>query len=216
VLELLQAGYTPPPAAFIGRKKPQARGLAFSEASAAVRLVCGAWKTVHDARVSRLVLRRGTTDEGMGMLARRFPAVVSVEFNWDPRGNALTDEGMRAVASLTSITSLNLNFCRRVTDEGLLAVSRLPALKSLNLGVCKKVTNAGLLAVSRLPALTSLDLGECKKVTDEGLRAVSGCTALTALNISYCKKVTDAGLRAVSCLPALTSLNLSDCRKVRP
>jgi hypothetical protein len=37
-------------------------------------------KAVYDALVRRLVLRRQTTDEAMGMLLRCFPAVASVAF----------------------------------------------------------------------------------------------------------------------------------------
>jgi hypothetical protein len=88
VLELLQAA-------------GQARGLGFSQASATVRLVCAAWKAVHDALVMRLVLKPQTTDEAMGMLVRRFPAVVSLEMKRkqsDYINRALlTNEGMRAV-----------------------------------------------------------------------------------------------------------------------
>jgi hypothetical protein len=43
--------------------------------SSAVRLVCAQWQAVHDALARRLVLTWQTTDEGMGMLVRRFPAV---------------------------------------------------------------------------------------------------------------------------------------------
>ena len=46
---------------------------------------------MHDALVMRLVLRPQTTDEAMGMLVRRFPAVASLEY----KGNewrVLTDE----------------------------------------------------------------------------------------------------------------------------
>ena len=57
----------------------QQGGLGFTQASATVRLVCAAWKAVHDALVMRLVLRRQTTNEVMRMLVRSFPAVVSLE-----------------------------------------------------------------------------------------------------------------------------------------
>jgi hypothetical protein len=67
VLELLQAA------------GQQEGGFGFSQASATVRLVCAGWKAVHDAVVKRLVLRRATTDEAMGMLVLRFPAVASLE-----------------------------------------------------------------------------------------------------------------------------------------
>ena len=72
VLELLQAA---------GRSEPQDEGLGFFRATATMRLVCAAWKAVHDALVTRLVLRRQTTDEATGMLVLRFPAVASLEVN---------------------------------------------------------------------------------------------------------------------------------------
>ena len=108
VLELLQAG---------GRG-----GLGFSRASTTVRLVCAGWKAVHDALVRRLVLRGQTTDEAVGMLVRRFPAVVSLEYKGggmarvDGRGAASSGEQQPA------LTSLDLSCCELVTDEELRAV----------------------------------------------------------------------------------------------
>ena len=62
-----------------GRSKPQEGGLSFCETSAVVRLVCPGWQAVYDALVRRLILRMETTDEAVGMLGRRFPAVTSVQ-----------------------------------------------------------------------------------------------------------------------------------------
>ena len=77
------------------------RGWSGCRASAAARLVCSQWQAVHDELVRRLVLRANTTDEAMGMLVRRFPAVVSLEMKRkqsDYINRALlTNEGMRAV-----------------------------------------------------------------------------------------------------------------------
>ena len=97
------------------------RGLRFSRASATVRLVCAGWKAVHDALVTRLVLRRQTTDEAVGMLVLRFPAVVSLEFKGEER-RVLTDEGLRAVSSLRALTFFNLRRCSKVTAAGLQAL----------------------------------------------------------------------------------------------
>jgi hypothetical protein len=198
-----------------GPSKPQDGGLGFSQALAAVRLVCAAWKAVHDAMVTRLVLSPQTTDEAVGKLVRRFPTVVSLEVkSTGAQTAALTDQGLRAVSSLASLTFLDLTWCRNVTDEGVRAVSSCTALKTLNLYVCDKVTDEGVRAVRSLPALTFLDLAG-SQVTDEGVRAVaSSCTALESLSLRWCDKVTDVGVRAVSSLPALTSLNLSCCDKV--
>jgi hypothetical protein len=143
-------------------------GLGFSKASATVRLVCAAWKAVYDALVTRLLLRRETTDEAMGMLVRRFPAVVSlVVMKSVPNETlALTDQGVHAVSSLRALTSLDLSRCRQMTDEGLRAVSSCTALRSLTLYYCSRVTDEGVRSVSSLPALTFLDLCNCYEVTD--------------------------------------------------
>ena len=213
VLELLHAA---------GRSEPQAGGFAFSQASATVRLVCAGWKAVHDALVMRLLLRRQTTDEAVGMLVRRFPAVASIEMKRDgadepfPLGmqvvmyTVLTDAGMRAVSSLPALTSLILHGC----DEFTGAVSNLPALTTLDLTACYRVTDKALRAVSSLPKLTSLNLRACFNITDEGMRAVSSMPALTFLDLGFCENLTDKALRAVSSLPALTSLSLAECPQI--
>jgi hypothetical protein len=162
------------------RSATQAGGLGFSQASATVRLVCAQWQAVHDAMVKRLVLRRETTDEAMGMLVRRFPAVESLEMKWAPGGHALTDEGVRAVNSCTALTSLNLRWCGKVTDEA-------------------------LQAVSSLRALTFLDLSYCRSVSDEGLQTLSSLTKLTTLYVYGCYHVTAAGKQALrTAIPNLT------------
>jgi hypothetical protein len=74
----------------------QQGGLGFSQTSATVRLVCAGWKAVHDAMLRRLVLRRETTDEAVGMLVRRFPAVASLEVKGANSVSVLTDEALRA------------------------------------------------------------------------------------------------------------------------
>jgi F-box/leucine-rich repeat protein 14 len=100
---------------------------------------------------------------------RRFPTVVSLEVKGVYGVTAvLTDQGVRAVSSLASLTFLDLSWCRLVTDEG---VTTCTALKTLNLFACNKVTDDGVRAASSLPALAFLDLAG-SKVTDEGVRAV--------------------------------------------
>jgi hypothetical protein len=203
VLELLQAA-------------GQAGGVGFFPSSATVRLVCSGWKAVHDAVVTRLVLRRETTDEVMGMLVLRFPAVVSLEYKWITGGTALTDAGLRVVTSLPALTSLDLTWCSKLTGEGLRVVSSLPALTSLNLRGCfnycrSEVADEGVRAVSNIPALTSLNLSFSREMSDEALRSLSNLPALKSLDLSWCEKVTDVGVRTLSNLPALKSLDLRGC-----
>jgi F-box/leucine-rich repeat protein 14 len=189
-----------------------------------LRLVCAAWQAVHDALVMRLALRPHTTDQAMGMLVRRFPTVVSLESKGN-ESRVLTDQGMRAVSRLASLTFLNLSWCRNVTDAGVRAVvSSCTALEYLNLYACNNITDKGMRAVSSLPALTTLNLSFC--VTDKGIlirdshdepifvRAVSSCTALTSLNLSSNYELTEKGMRAVSSCTSLKSLDLRECFKL--
>jgi hypothetical protein len=82
---------------------------------------CAGWMSRHDALAMRLLLRQDATDEGAGVLVRRFPAVASLDLKCCCF-NALTDEGMRAVSSLTVLTFLELWGCSKVTDERMRAV----------------------------------------------------------------------------------------------
>ena len=81
-----------------GRSEPQEGGLSFSKATAVVRLVCPGWQAVYDAMVRRLVLRRQTTDEAVGMLVRRFSAVTTVQFKSNGGGYLRGDGRGRAVS----------------------------------------------------------------------------------------------------------------------
>jgi hypothetical protein len=51
-----------------------------------VRLVSRGWRASHDALVTRLTVSGETPDEGMRLLVRRFPAVVSVAMKGDNGG----------------------------------------------------------------------------------------------------------------------------------
>jgi hypothetical protein len=80
------------------------------------------------------VLRRQTTDEAVGMLVRRFPAVVSLEIKGEAGVTAaLTDKGLRAVSSLASLTFLYLTYCFKVTAAGVQALRSTTAAPSLHI-----------------------------------------------------------------------------------
>jgi hypothetical protein len=111
-MKVLQAGE---------QSSPQDGGWGGCKASATARLVCSGWKCRHDALVMRLLLRQDATDEGAGVLVRRGGGSLDLKCYCF---NALTGEGMRAVSSLTALTSLELRGCSKVTDVGLKATTR--------------------------------------------------------------------------------------------
>jgi hypothetical protein len=80
-----------------------------SGAAAGVRCVEGGTRCDGDATGAE----RETIDEAVGILVRRFPAVVSLEVKGTGTETAvLTDKGVRAVSSLASLTCLDLSGCR--------------------------------------------------------------------------------------------------------
>ena len=92
-----------------------------------------------------------------------------------------------------------------LTTEGLRAIKTLISLSTLNLSHYNNVASEGLRAVSRLSSLTHLHLTGCENVTDEGLRTLSSLTALGTLYLYDCENVTAAGKQALrTALPNLT------------
>jgi hypothetical protein len=65
----------------------------------------------------------------------------------------VTNQGLRAIASLTALTELHLQYFHGVTDEGVETLSRLTALKSLDLTGCDKVSQEAITAMRQLLAL---------------------------------------------------------------
>jgi hypothetical protein len=86
--------------------------------------------------------------------------VISVEFT------KVTDAGLKEVAVLKYLTSLNLAGTQ-VTDVGLKELAGMPRLTSLNLSGTQ-VTDAGLKALVTVKNLHKLDLTGTQ-VTDEGV-----------------------------------------------
>jgi hypothetical protein len=65
----------------------------------------------------------------------------------------VTDEGLRALAAATALTSLNLSCCHLVTDEGVRALATAPVLDDIDLSWCElvkeKVVGALAIAIAR-------------------------------------------------------------------
>jgi hypothetical protein len=72
--------------------------------SAAVRLTCLRWRNIHDGGCKTLRLCYRVTDEMVGALCARLPALTEIELI----SRSLTDEGLEVVAELTSLTHLDL------------------------------------------------------------------------------------------------------------
>ena len=71
-------------------------------------------------------------------------------------GDSVSDDGLRAIASLTGLAHLHLRYFHRVTDEGVATLSSLTALKSLELTECDNVSHEAITALRQLLALDFL------------------------------------------------------------
>eukprot|EP00959_Pyramimonas_sp_CCMP1952_P438731 9185307-Pyramimonas_sp.AAC.1 len=118
------------------------------------------------------------------------------------------DEDLHAFSTLTALQTLSLHdsvFAVRLEDAGLKAIASLTALTDLDisredLDRPEAQVYPGLTDVSELStlvALTALALGGHSQLTDEGIRSLSTLTALTLLNVADCESLTDEGVRAV-------------------
>jgi F-box/leucine-rich repeat protein 14 len=65
----------------------------------------------------------------------------------------VSDDGLRAIASLTGLAHLHLRYFHRVTDEGVATLRSLTALKSLELTECDNVSQEAITALRQLLAL---------------------------------------------------------------
>ena len=72
--------------------------------SAVVRLTCLRWRNIPDGGCKTLRLCYRATDEMVGALCARLPALTEMELT----SRSLTDEGLGVVAELTSLAHLDL------------------------------------------------------------------------------------------------------------
>jgi hypothetical protein len=128
-----------------------------------------------------------------------------------------SEEGMRALASLTGLVHLELE--NAASDEGLMAISSLTALSHLHLrNPC--YGDEGMRALACLTALTSLDMGDAVTaaqieiqgydmlLSDQGARSLGSLVRLTHLGICGVE-ISEEGVRALSSLTALTCMDLT-------
>ena len=106
--------------------------------------------------------------------------VPLVPFGLDLSGTRVTDAGLKELAGLKSLQSLNL-WDTLVTDAGLKELGGLTSLQSLDLK-STRVTDAGLKELAGLKSLQRLYLYDTR-VTDKGVAELR--KALPGCNISY-------------------------------
>ncbi len=122
------------------------------------------------------------------------------------RCTKVTDDGIRAVTFLKSLTEIGVSNTA-ITDAGVARLKVLPHLEWLQLGSDDEgpdITDVGLEHVGEMLHLKHLGIGG-KTITDAGLEHLAKLTDLESLEIAS-TKVTDAALAHLAPLRKLTSL----------
>lgn len=131
--------------------------------------------------------------------------------------SGVTDNGLRHLAGLKNLTSLNLSGYAgsgKVTDAGLEHLAALPSLAKLDLAG-SGVTDAGLKRLADFPSLTSLKLTDTR-ITNAGVQHLAGLKNLKELSLSPRDwnprtggALTGRCLEHIAGLTNLTSLHLA-------
>jgi Leucine Rich repeat len=126
-----------------------------------------------------------------------------------PRGQLI---GLRHLAGLPALRSVDLAWSQLVTDEELAELMKVPELRELDLSRCELITDKGLNALVGAKKLEDLDIFE-GPATNAGWTDAGKMTALRYLRIGG-PAVSDAGLGRIASIPNLRGLTLKSCDKV--
>ena len=143
----------------------------------------------------------------VGAILSEVDAGVSIEFDWNTRGE-VTDDALEHVATVHRVSTLWLGGTK-ITDAGMVHLKGLSGLNFLSLSD----TAIGDTGVANLAGLTSLHILYLNdtKIGDAGLAELSGLRSLETLSLSG-TPVADEGLKHLAGLVRLGQLDLSDTK----
>ncbi len=122
---------------------------------------------------------------------------------------AVTDHGLKHLANLKRIERLTLSRCETIGDAGLSHVASLTTLTALELLYLPNIDDEGLKHLGSLKRLERLEVNSGGGITDEGLKHLGQLTSLKWLTLRHLPKVTDEGLKHLEPLKNLQTLSLS-------
>jgi F-box/leucine-rich repeat protein 14 len=87
--------------------------------------------------------------------------------------NGVTREGLRKIANLKTLESLDISFSQQIDGNLLRELGTLPRLRHLNLALCQRITGDSLFILAGVPALQSLTLISNDQVNDAAIASLS-------------------------------------------
>ena len=150
-----------------------------------------------------------------GFVARLATSSPNLEDVSIAGGEAMTDAGVRSLAGLKRLRSLDLHGPERVTDAGAAALATAPRLVKLDLSFAPKVTDAGAKALGQSKSLADVDLsGTAVTGTGVGALAAGLGPRLTRLRLNMLPVADAAVTRLARACPNLVELELIKCKNV--
>nr|XP_033798321.1 leucine-rich repeat-containing protein 29 isoform X2 [Geotrypetes seraphini] len=159
------------------------------------------------------------SSEAVSILCKWQPNLTSLNLSGC---SELSDSAVLAVSShLQSLQHLYLAKVRRLTDIGLRGIADLKELQSLDMSECSLLNGSELvkgLSSSHLhPKLQSLSFASCCLLKDISVVSLAGSLGayLRILDLSSCMTLTDISIQAISThLNRLTILRLAWCKEL--
>jgi hypothetical protein len=148
---------------------------------------------------------QGNCDESLKVLLK-LPKLRDLRLSYKIE-DQLTDQGLRNIAQLKELKSLELRSCY-ITDNGLSALSGMTKLENLDLGNCNQITDDGFQKLKGLTKLQTLDLGGTS-ITDQSIKQLAQMKDLQSLSLPY-MNLTDASVKSLATLSKLKFLQLSE------
>ena len=133
------------------------------------------------------------TDAHIAAICTNSPKLTFISLDYNSQ---ITDEGIRHIAELDSLSDLFLSYSR-ITDEGLGLLQQSSTLERLWLEGTA-VTDTGIETFKNMPSLQRVGLAKTR-VTDAGLEHLKQLRALTIVDVTQCRQLTPLaieGLRA--------------------
>jgi len=151
---------------------------------------------------------RAVYDGISGFLTDDLGHVVAVKYApFDFSGFVFTDVEAKHLSNLTELQALTLPMMgNQVTDEGVKALSSLSKLEYLAMSGTEKVTSSGFSHLGSLQNLKGLGLG-MSPINDDGLSNLAGLSQLEFLDLTGAK-IGDRGIGHLRGLKSLQSLAL--------
>jgi hypothetical protein len=154
-------------------------------------------------------------DKTLVQISLLHPNLVGLTLN----GSSINGVGIQSLASLSSLSELNLKFCYNLDEAAVGSLSKLTNLKILDLSLVYGVTDKSLDHLTVLTNLQVLHINSISSssenfVTDAGIVSVSQLNQLRELSLSLRTNITDDGFATLSTLKNLETLDITDCTKL--